>query len=58
MLVDDVVPCCRGNSMKSVETLAFVGSSEPVELDRHRCEDGEVSPCFPTLSILQKEEMS
>lgn len=54
----DKVPCCRGNFVKSVEILAFLGSSEPTEWTDVGMKVGEVSLCFPCLSMLRKEERS
>lgn len=45
--MDDVVSCCRSNFMKSVEILAFVGSSEPTELNRLKHEGGRGLPVLP-----------
>lgn len=43
----NVVPCCRLNFVKFVEILAFIGSSEPTELDRCRHEGGRGLPVLP-----------
>lgn len=47
--MDDVGLCCRGNFMKSVEIFAFIGSSEPTELDRLWLEGGRGLLVLPLL---------
>lgn len=47
--MDNIVPCCRGNFMKSVEILAFVELQSPQSWAGVGMKMGEVSMCFLSL---------